>query len=78
LSKAALPQKYFDEFLAQKDVYLFLGTTKQYHNVSPNLFVIIGVFYPPKPKITDSENAQQLSLFWDDAAEQGIRKEKRF
>ncbi len=56
-------QKYFDEFLAQKDVYLFLGTTKQYHNVSPNPFVIIGVFYPPKPKITDSENAQQLSLF---------------
>jgi hypothetical protein len=40
-------QKYLDEF-AEKDLYFFVGTTKQYHNVSPNPFVIIGVFYPPK------------------------------
>jgi len=40
-------QKYLEEF-AEKDLYLFLGTTKQYHNVAPNPFVIIGVFYPPK------------------------------
>lgn len=40
-------QKYLGEF-AEKDLYLFVGTTKQYHNVAPNPFVIIGVFYPPK------------------------------
>jgi hypothetical protein len=40
-------QRYFDEF-TEKDLHLFVGTTKQYHNVAPNPFVIIGVFYPPK------------------------------
>jgi hypothetical protein len=40
-------QKYLEEF-AEKDLYLFVGTTKQYHNIAPNPFVIIGVFYPPK------------------------------
>jgi len=40
-------QKYFDEF-KEKDLYLFVGTTHKYHNVSPNPFVIIGIFYPPK------------------------------
>lgn len=48
-------EKYFDTFVNQKDLFLFLGTTKQFHNVAPNPFIIIGVFYPPK---TD-----QLSLF---------------
>lgn len=47
-------QKYFDTFVTQKDIYLFLGTTKQFHNVAPNPFIVIGVFYPPK--------TQQLSL----------------
>lgn len=56
-------QKYFTEFLAQKDLHLFMGTTKQYHNVSPNPFVIIGVFYPPKPKRPVLQAAQQLPLF---------------
>lgn len=51
-------KKYVDEFLTQKDVYLFLGTTLQFHLVSPNPFLIIGVFYPPK-----AEDAQQLALF---------------
>jgi hypothetical protein len=41
-------QKYFDIF-SQKDLYFFLGTTKAWHNVSPNPFIIIGVFYPPVP-----------------------------
>jgi hypothetical protein len=50
-------QKYFDDFVSQKDLYLFVGTTLQYHSVAPNPFVIIGVFYPPK---IDHE---QLSLF---------------
>ena len=40
-------QKYEDEFLSKKDIYLFLGTTKQWHaRKAKNPFVIIGVFYP--------------------------------
>ncbi len=45
-------EKYFDTFVNQNDIHLFMGTTKQYHNVSPNPFVIIGVFYPPKTDMT--------------------------
>lgn len=41
-------QKYFDEFVSERDLYFFLGTTKQFHNVGANPFMIIGVFYPPK------------------------------
>ena len=41
-------QKYFYEFTAKKDLHFFVGTTKRFHNVSPNPFIIIGVFYPPK------------------------------
>ena len=40
-------QKYLEEF-AEKDLYFFVGTTFKFHNVAPNPFVIIGVFYPPK------------------------------
>jgi hypothetical protein len=40
-------QKYFDEFTFKHDIYLFLGTTMQWHRRrAPNPFVIIGVFYP--------------------------------
>jgi len=39
-------EKYFDSFI-EKDIYLFLGTTKQFHGWARNPFVIIGVFYPP-------------------------------
>ena len=40
-------QKYEEEFLAKKDIYLFLGTTKKWHaRKAKNPFVIIGVFYP--------------------------------
>lgn len=49
--------KYFDYMWHERDLYFFMGTTKQYHNVSPNPFIIIGTFYPPKA------NTQQLSLF---------------
>jgi hypothetical protein len=47
-------KKYEQEFF-EKDLYLFLGTTKANHIRSPNPFVIIGVFYPPRNP--------QLSLF---------------
>jgi len=41
-------QKYLGEF-AEKDLYLFVGTTLKFHAMSaPNPFVIVGVFYPPK------------------------------
>lgn len=40
-------QKYFNEMCFQKDVYFFLGTTKKFHNVGINPFIIIGTFYPP-------------------------------
>jgi hypothetical protein len=41
-------EKYFDEFTEKRDTYLFLGTTKQFHNLAPNPFIIVGVFYPPR------------------------------
>lgn len=48
--------KYDVEFRLEKDIFLFLGTTKEWHRRrSANPFVIIGVFYPKKEK--------QLSLF---------------
>jgi len=54
---AKVKQKYFDDFIT-KDLHFFLGTTKQFHNIAPNPFIIIGVFYPPIP----SPN-QQTTLF---------------
>ncbi len=48
--KAALDlvkQKYLYEF-GEMDIYFFVGTTFKFHNVAPNPFVIISVFYPPK------------------------------
>lgn len=42
-------EKYFDDFTVNKDLYLFVGTTKKWHTMrAPNPFVIIGVFYPKK------------------------------
>jgi len=41
-------QKYFDEFVSKKDLYFFLGTTKQFHGWARNPFLIVGTFYPPK------------------------------
>ena len=40
-------QKYFDDFALTKDLYLFLGTTKKWHFIAPNPYVIIGTFHPP-------------------------------
>lgn len=48
--------QYEINFLKNKDIYLFLGTTKEWHmRRAKNPFVIIGVFYPKKES--------QLSLF---------------
>ncbi|HRF42458.1 MAG TPA: hypothetical protein PK198_26895 [Saprospiraceae bacterium] len=51
-------QRYWTEFVedGNKDIYLFLGTTKQWHQRrASNPFVIVGVFYPSQEK--------QLKLF---------------
>jgi hypothetical protein len=50
-------EKYFDYMCKERDLYFFLGTTKEFHNVGQNPFIIIGTFYPPKSDHT------QLSLF---------------
>jgi hypothetical protein len=56
IANALVRQKYFDEFVIQKDILLFLGTTYEFHKRRvDNPFIITGVFYPPK--------TQQLSLF---------------
>ncbi len=47
-AKRLVQQKYFDKFVHENDLYLFLGTTLLNHNVARNPFVIIGVFYPPR------------------------------
>lgn len=45
---AKVHQKYMD-FVNNKDLYLFLGTTREWHiRKAKNPFVIIGVFYPPQ------------------------------
>lgn len=42
-------EKYENNFIRNKDLYLFLGTTKEWHRRrANNPFVIIGVFYPKK------------------------------
>ena len=41
-------KKYFDYFTT-RDLYFFMGTTKEHHRVSKNPFIIIGAFYPPIP-----------------------------
>lgn len=41
--------KYEQEFVNDKDIHLFLGTTREWHmRRAKNPFVIIGVFYPKK------------------------------
>ncbi|PJA04476.1 MAG: hypothetical protein COX71_11630 [Flavobacteriales bacterium CG_4_10_14_0_2_um_filter_35_18] len=42
-------EQYETNFINNKDLYFFLGTTKEWHTRrSKNPFVIIGVFYPKK------------------------------
>ena len=41
-------KKYYDDFAQTKDLYLFLGTTREFHLIAPNPFVIIGTFHPKK------------------------------
>ena len=45
----------FDDFSKTKDLYFYLGTTREFHLIAPNPFIIIGTFHPKKDA--------QLSLF---------------
>jgi hypothetical protein len=42
-------KKYFDDFALTKDLFFYLGTTKEFHYVAPNPFIIVGTFHP-KPE----------------------------
>ncbi|MDA3926854.1 MAG: hypothetical protein PF904_19405 [Kiritimatiellae bacterium] len=50
-------EKYLAEF-SNRDLYFYVGTTKQYHGWASNPFVIVGTFTPPKNR------HPELSL-WD-------------
>lgn len=43
---ALVRRKYWEEF-SSRDIFLFLGTTREFHGRVKNPFLIIGVFYPP-------------------------------
>jgi len=45
---ADVKAKYLDDFAKTKDLYLFLGTTREFHLIAPNPFVIVGTFHPKK------------------------------
>jgi hypothetical protein len=45
--KEVLQTKYFEEMI-NKDIYLFLGTSRKWHiRKAKNPFMITGIFYPP-------------------------------
>jgi len=52
---ADVKNRYFQDFAKTKDLYFYLGTTRNFHLVAPNPFIIIGTFHPKKD--------DQLSLF---------------
>ncbi len=55
-AKQQVRRKYFEEFMNDKEIYLFLGTNFVHHRKNaPDPFIIVGVFYPPK--------TTQLSMF---------------
>jgi hypothetical protein len=44
---AMVRRKYFDDFVKTKDLYFFLGTTREWHQRALNPYVIVGTFHPP-------------------------------
>jgi len=55
-------QKFFYDFCSKNELYFFLGTSLQYHLVSSQPFMIIGVFYPLKPKLPFEEKHKPSTL----------------
>jgi len=41
-------QKCFARFVRDRDLYFFMGTTKEYHGWALNPFIIVGLYYPPR------------------------------
>ena len=39
-------EKYLDTFVGKHDLHFFLGTTKEWHFIAPNPFIIVGTFHP--------------------------------
>lgn len=39
-----IKEKFFDDYTKKRDLYFFLGTTREYHGRSRNPFIIIGLF----------------------------------
>lgn len=56
---AKVKEKYYDSFIT-RDLHFFLGTTKQFHNIAPNPFIIVGAFYPPMPSPHQQTNIFDL------------------
>ena len=48
---ADVKKKYFDDFAKTKDLHFFLGTTRNFHFIAPNPFIIIGTFHPKKESL---------------------------
>ena len=40
-------KKKIESLMYKRDLYLILGTTKAWHSIAPNPYIIIGLFYPP-------------------------------
>ena len=40
-------RKKCESLMFERDLYLVLGTTKAWHSIAPNPYIIIGLFYPP-------------------------------
>lgn len=45
--------KYMNDLIHDRDTHLFLGTTQRWDAISPNPFLIVGVFHPPEKKQED-------------------------
>lgn len=45
-------EKFFTHMIKKRDLHFFMGTTRLFHKVAPNPFIIIGTFYPPKVDAT--------------------------
>ena len=46
--EAAFRQKYEQEMMERFDTHFYVGTLHQF----PNAWIIVGLFYPPKSKLT--------------------------
>ncbi len=71
-AKLKVKEKFFDDLALTKDLYLFLGTTKQYHHIAPNPFIVVGVFYPTKPQIKPRKQKMSRMISTEDLIQQNL------